>query len=302
MRSFVAGVAVFTLLTTVAHGSSVTSDRACWSRQEVEAAHVRNLQTLLMVAAYECGDGAPAENYNVFVRQHRGAIAGFNDTLKTYFYRNLGLIEGRHAYDRFTTALANAQSSQAIDAADFCGSADVLVKLAYEADREELVGLASMIGERPLGVGPDCAAADPARAAIAGLQPVPRRALARPAFDEVAEAAEADAGSDAPVATGVAELAVAAPETAVPPIAEPVVVAAVPAPVAAAAAPPPRARPTTAQALALAVSALETAAEALKAAAAEEAAQAPGDTIDGPPGDVEPLPREAVPSAGRAIS
>ncbi len=81
----------------------------CWAAQDVSAAKVRDLQTMLMVAALRCqasGNDVIAD-YNAFVSASRGPIAAMNQRLKAHFWIE-GSAEGQMQYDRFTTALANA--------------------------------------------------------------------------------------------------------------------------------------------------------------------------------------------------
>lgn len=81
----------------------------CWSAQEISAAKVRDLQTMLMVAGLRCrGTGTDVlAGYNQFVNSNRAALVEVNNRLKLHFKTAHGAIEGQRNYDRFTTALAN---------------------------------------------------------------------------------------------------------------------------------------------------------------------------------------------------
>lgn len=96
------------LATTITGNAQAASD--CWSAQEISAARVRDLQSMLMVAGLRCrgtGDDVLV-HYNRFVNANRAAITAINTTLKAHFHRAHGSLEGVRQYDRFTTALANA--------------------------------------------------------------------------------------------------------------------------------------------------------------------------------------------------
>ena len=124
---------------------------ACWNAEEASAATVRELQSMLMVAALRCqvsGHGMMDE-YNRFVVSNRTAIGAMNDKLKAHFIRATGPVAGQRAYDSFTTSMANGYgaassggevcataSSLAREAAMMEGSVDGLLLLA---DRQGLV-------------------------------------------------------------------------------------------------------------------------------------------------------------------
>lgn len=274
------------------------------------------MQSLLMVAALECGRGGFGQDaqYDNFVRANRSSLINFNDSIKIYYTRAYGPIEGRAAYDHFTTALANRHANRAASSPDFCNSAASLLRLASEARPSELVALASDVEERPFGVGLSC---DEAR------QIAPQDRLPPPVYDAYAQTAVRE--DDNAVAVALPDLepptapplyrevrppvvdaipaAAAAPEPplAVVPVEAPrapaplepmpvAVAAAEPTPPpalvrAAAVVPPPATSP--AAALAAAAQALQAAAEALRASATA--------TADAP-ADAAPVIRERVPA------
>ena len=117
----------------------------CWSAQEVSAARVRDLQSMLMVAALRCRNSGVdvLSVYNRFVSANRSVIANFNTTLKQHFNRTSGPVEGQRGYDRFTTALANGygagggggcndMSDLASKASASNGSAAALISIAEQ--------------------------------------------------------------------------------------------------------------------------------------------------------------------------
>lgn len=102
---------------------------ACWKSEEASAAGVRELQSMLMVAALRCQvAGHPMMgDYNDFVQSNRGAISAMNDRLKAHFIHSFGPVGGQRAYDSFTTSMANGYGAAA-SGADVCGDADTLAR------------------------------------------------------------------------------------------------------------------------------------------------------------------------------
>lgn len=320
MRKLFTG-AIALALAMAAVTSTANAAEVCWRTEEMNAAKVRNLQSQLMVAALECSKSGLGNDrlYDRFISSNRGALIGFNDAIKMYFARAYGVAEGRHAYDQFTTALANRQAVRAATTEDFCRSADTLMRLALDARPNELVALASDVEERPFGVGVTC---DEARdigvehpvlradVAIANPEPLP---APEPIY--TADSRDADVGSrnydDADASLAASPLPASAPIVAasapmmtapLPPVAVPAVAVAAVAPTPVPAAikavkPAPTARPTQAEALAAAVQALQAATEALKASAAATPIATP---IADAPVDAAPVIHERAAPAHRS--
>lgn len=259
---------------------------ACWQDHEVSAAKVRNLQSMLMVAALQCSgpNFRTSEHYDNFVRQNRSTLVGHNDALKSYFMRAHGIRDGQRAYDAFTTALANSHSDYAMaTGASFCHTADSLVRLAATSTGEDLLILASNVSERPFGVGDYCSESAPV---LAGLAPLPPRAPALPAPAEATEPA-AEAEATVALATPLPAVAVAPADAPVAAVAEETEAE---APTEVAAAVPAGAdaeQAATAQALQAAAVALQAAAEALKSATAQPDDAVEAITIDEGKGDTQ---------------
>jgi hypothetical protein len=110
---------------------------ACWNETAFEAAQVRNLETMLMVASLRCrisGDDFLG-SYNSFVRGSRPTLSAMNERLRTHF-------GDLNSYDRYVTSVANRYGGGAagLDCADMArilksaraanGSANELVKIA----------------------------------------------------------------------------------------------------------------------------------------------------------------------------
>jgi hypothetical protein len=111
----------------------------CWSAEHVSAAHVRDLQTFLMVETLRCQaigfDISP--DYNAFVRGNRAAIGAANDRLKAFFIGTAGPVYGQTAYDRFTTSLANAYGARHTNADTCEGARSVATEGALMANSRE---------------------------------------------------------------------------------------------------------------------------------------------------------------------
>jgi len=111
--------------------SAAPVQAGCWKAEEAAAASVRELQSMLMVAALRCQvSGHPMMgDYNQFVSANRGAIIAMNDRIKAHFIHAFGPVGGQRAYDSFTTSMANGYGSAA-SGADECGAADSLAREA----------------------------------------------------------------------------------------------------------------------------------------------------------------------------
>ena len=112
---------------TAAAVAAAPVQAACWKTEEASAAGVRELQSMLMVAALRCQvAGHPMmDDYNQFVQANRSAIVAMNDRLKAHFIHAFGPVGGQRAYDSFTTSMANGYGAAA-SGADVCGAADSL--------------------------------------------------------------------------------------------------------------------------------------------------------------------------------
>ena len=119
----------FMLAVTAAAVTTAPIHAACWKSDEAAAAGVRELQSMLMVAALRCQvAGHPMMNdYNAFVQSNRTAIGAMNDRIKAHFIRTFGAAGGQRAYDSFTTSMANGYGA-ASSGADVCADADSLAR------------------------------------------------------------------------------------------------------------------------------------------------------------------------------
>jgi hypothetical protein len=82
---------------------------ACWKPDQVAAAKVRDMETMLMVSALRCrgNGGTMLSRYNKFVVQSRTALTQVNDALRTHFVEAAGPVRALNAYDGYVTQIAN---------------------------------------------------------------------------------------------------------------------------------------------------------------------------------------------------
>ncbi|MBN8829049.1 MAG: hypothetical protein J0G94_00095 [Sphingomonadales bacterium] len=147
--------------------ASTQAVAACWSPAHVEAAQVRDFETMLMVATLRCQiKGVDLSgDYNRFIREKRAVLTGINDELRGKFTgEGLRGKAALDAYDRFVTSLANGYGS-GIGALS-CEEFKALIGKANgaSASRAALLDLAVRSGSDPVRDNKRC---------------VPRLALAR---------------------------------------------------------------------------------------------------------------------------
>ncbi len=151
---------------------AMPAQASCWNAEEASAATVRELQSMLMVAALRCqvsGHAMMAE-YNRFVVSNRSAIGAMNDRLKAHFIRSMGPVAGQRGYDSFTTSMANGYGA-ASSGSEVCATAASLAREAsmMENSVDGLLLLADrqgLVARLPEGL---CSDAAPMVVASAGL-------------------------------------------------------------------------------------------------------------------------------------
>jgi len=129
-----------TLAAAVLVALPVTSARAaCWSQTAINAAMVRDMETMLMVSALRCRSADPTilPAYNAFVRSSRVALTQVNDTLRRQFADQGGL----NGYDRYVTSIANryGAGAEGLNCDDMSS-----ILSAAQAESGSLVGLARL--------------------------------------------------------------------------------------------------------------------------------------------------------------
>jgi hypothetical protein len=87
-------------------GATVPAQAGCWTARDASAAQVREMQTMLMVAALRCRAAHIdiSADYDGFVIAQKDAIAAANLIIKQHFAGQGG---NQADYDRFATSLAN---------------------------------------------------------------------------------------------------------------------------------------------------------------------------------------------------
>jgi len=100
-------------------GSSVQASPACFTKTEVEAAHLRALLQQFNVAALNCqtldpNDPTFSAHYNKFVLRFGPQLSKNSEVLKHHFASQRG------GLDHWITLIANDAGSQVINKPDFC--------------------------------------------------------------------------------------------------------------------------------------------------------------------------------------
>ena len=101
-KSFVIGLCAAALVGAPAKAS-------CWSPEQVSAAKVRDLDSMLMVASLRCRfEGTSLiTRYNELVTRDRAALTQVNDTLRRHFAQSMTRSAALNAYDNYVTKMAN---------------------------------------------------------------------------------------------------------------------------------------------------------------------------------------------------
>lgn len=149
----------------------------CWTPREASAAQLRQMQTMLMVAALRCRAARLdiTADYDDFVASQRGALTNANIAIKQHFADEGG---SQADYDRFATSLANGfgddQTSE--------GSCAEAAMLAHDASMMPPAALEPLAAARLFPValpGGVCGAGPwPMRMAAAPIAPPPAQPVA----------------------------------------------------------------------------------------------------------------------------
>ncbi len=127
----------------------------CWSPADADAARIRELQSMLMVAALRCrADGIDIlADYDALVTAERPAFAAANASLRGHFAAGGGAAgaagegtgegAGEADYDHFATALANAYGDGGTREIGCNTAAGLMRDAAAAPDRAALLRLAS---------------------------------------------------------------------------------------------------------------------------------------------------------------
>ncbi len=145
VHRFVALCATATIITTSHAGADTVGRIDCWHADEVAAARVGTLQTLLMVQALKCQETSPATlaAYNKFLADKHDVIVRDRYLIQAHFVRQYGASDGLKASDDYQTKLGN-QNSSAIVTVGECEKAGTYSRLAAAASEDDLAVLANM--------------------------------------------------------------------------------------------------------------------------------------------------------------
>lgn len=124
---------------------------ACWSDTAYQAAQLRDLDTMLMVATLRCrlkGNDFSAD-YNRFVVNKRPILSAANIEIQSAFSQTVGRAKALGAYDDLMTKIANSYGNGMVgmNCADFAA----LARAAADAPavRRSVVELAEQVGSKP---------------------------------------------------------------------------------------------------------------------------------------------------------
>lgn len=130
---------------------------ACWTAEQVSAAKVRDLDTMLMVASLRCRRThvAVLNSYNDYVVKQRKALVRVNDTLRNH-YASGDKKAAMNAYDNYVTKVANRYGAGAEGLG--CDDMQSIVEaMAAEAPQvEALIAVAERAGVNPYLDAPMC--------------------------------------------------------------------------------------------------------------------------------------------------
>ena len=130
----------------------------CWSDAALEAARIRQFETMMMVSTLRCRlTGTDfSENYNRFVREKRPVLVEAGETMRGQFALAVGAQRALDAYDDFMTKTANGYGG-GVEGANCQDMAAVASAAASApATREAIARLALAAGAEPRLPGPRC--------------------------------------------------------------------------------------------------------------------------------------------------
>lgn len=129
-----------------------SANAACWSPRAIEAAKVRDFDTMLMVATLRCRTQGVVmgDAYNRFVREKRAVLSAVNDELRAQTADGRRGKVALEAYDRFVTSIANRHGAGTGQYG--CEDFRLMVVAGIEAapDRAALLDLATRAGADPV--------------------------------------------------------------------------------------------------------------------------------------------------------
>lgn len=155
-RRAVAAVTGVALVWMATAGSALSAP--CYRPPEVNAKHVRLLQTELMVATLTCRHHTALnfeQKYNSFVHKFNGRIGHHIGVIRAHFKREYGAGFERQ-YDRFSTDLANQASQRAQGGGAYCANTAWLFDEILSMPVSELESFAASIHLAPIANAQAC--------------------------------------------------------------------------------------------------------------------------------------------------
>jgi hypothetical protein len=145
IRTLICAFAATAIVAAPAHAT-------CWRADEVAAAKVRDLDTMLMVSSLRCRlqDSAMVARYNAFVTKNRVPLTEANVVLRARFAGLVGKAAALNAYDKYITRVANRYGAGAdgLSCADFASLTDAA--LSEVPNLGALTALAERAGTQPV--------------------------------------------------------------------------------------------------------------------------------------------------------
>ena len=129
--------------------ASTPVNAACWTQNEVAAAKVRDLDTMLMVSGLRCRFKSTAllDTYNAMVVRHRRPLSEANARLQGHFATVIG---GATALDRYITRVANRYGADAESLTCESLHSIAVAAMAEEPTLDALIALAERAAVVPV--------------------------------------------------------------------------------------------------------------------------------------------------------
>lgn len=102
-------VAKIAAAATVAALLSTSAQAGCWSEAAYQAAHVKELEIMLLVESLKCR-ATPTnfiEDYNKFIDTHKPVLSKVNATMKGHFASEHGAKNAENMFDNYMIKVAN---------------------------------------------------------------------------------------------------------------------------------------------------------------------------------------------------
>ncbi|WP_174293378.1 hypothetical protein [Sphingomonas bacterium] len=140
-----AAAAMITVLPIAPVGAQVLGDAGCWRGEEIAAARIQDLQTMLMVDALKCRTTLPAgvESYNKFMDEKGEVVSKSKRTVQAHFVRQYGS-EGMVKSTDYDTKRSNETAAPIVNVHS-CDRVAALSRIASRATDDDLLILAETL-------------------------------------------------------------------------------------------------------------------------------------------------------------